>query len=355
MKLRVTIIALALLAAACTASADTPATVESSPTSAAVDATTTTTAVQPEDLQSIAEQAGRALVYVSDDNGIVSAVAGVGSDGDPLAADDAFFIGSGSKMITAVAVMQLVDQGLVGLDDLLEDYVEFEVATPITVRHLLQHQSGLGDSDAFYDTCDPAEVTAGLAALAASPFNQEPGLVATYSTNGFNMLSYVLSSATSMPTVDVFRQNIFEPLGMTSTFFTGAEEGPTLAMGQNSWDPDCEADQMDIGTGGGFASSAADLDTFMRAVFDGELLSEASLTEMTTVGSQVYGIDYGLGIGVLYPPDGEDQPVYGHWGSMGYDAGAVYDPAANRTIVAVVSRGDFTNAVWKTATWANSS
>jgi D-alanyl-D-alanine carboxypeptidase len=343
----------------------------SSPTSSLSTTTTAASAVESEssgaatsvptdnafrsaaELQSIADAAGRALIFVSDQHGTTTVVSGEGDNGEAIHPDDAFFLGSGSKMITAATILQLVDQGLVGLDDLLADYVDFEVATPITIRHLLQHQSGLGDDNSIYDTCDPDEVMEGLADLAVRPFNTEPGAGAAYSTNGFNMLSLVMSSATGQSAADVVRQNIFEPLGMTSTYFTGAEDGPPLVVGGESWDPDCEADRMDIGTGGGFASSAADLDTFMRALFEGDLLTEESLNEMTTADSQVFGIDYGLGLGVLYPPDGRDQPMYGHLGEFGWQAGALYDPQARRTISVLIPGQGFLGTVWAASNWAS--
>lgn len=108
---------------------------------------------------------------------------------------------------------------------------------------------------------------------------------------------------------------------------------------------------MDIGTGGGFASSARDLDIFMRALFEGDLLTDDSLNEMATVGSQVFGIDYGLGLGILYPPEGGDQPIYGHWGTFGWEAGAFYDPQPHRTIV-VLGR-HLLPIVWEAAAWAD--
>ncbi|MGI9623220.1 MAG: serine hydrolase [Acidimicrobiales bacterium] len=116
----------------------------------------------------MADGVRRALIHASDAQGQETVVSGEGTTGSQIGPDDPFFLGSGSKMITAAAVLQLVDQGLVGLDDLLADYVHFEVADPISIRHLLQHKSGLGDNDDLYDTCEPDEVLEGLAALAPS-------------------------------------------------------------------------------------------------------------------------------------------------------------------------------------------
>ncbi|MGI9586258.1 MAG: serine hydrolase domain-containing protein [Acidimicrobiia bacterium] len=343
-----------------TSSSSASTTIQSTTSTSSPAATTTTSAeVEPGSpgvagLQAIADEAGDALIYVSDADGTTTVVAGEGENDEAIQADDAFFIGSGSKMITAVAVLQLVDQGLVGLDDLLEEYVEFEVSTPITIRHLLQHKSGLGDDGFFYETCDPEEVMEGLAALAQRPYNLEPGGGASYSTNGFNMLSLVISSATGQATAEVFRENLFQPLEMTSTYFTGAEDGPPLVVGGGSWEPDCPAQHMDIGTGGGFASSAEDLDIFMRALFEGDLLTAESLKEMITIGSVVHGLDYGLGIGVLYPPTTPEQPMYGHWGQFGWEAGAMYDPENRRTVVALVRRG-FAPTVFESAAWASTN
>ena len=313
--------------------------------------TTSASARSQSGLQAIADAAGDALVFVSDEGGVSTAVSGQGDTGELIESDDAFFLGSTSKMITAATILRLVDRGLVGLDDLLADYVDFEVATPITIRHLLQHTSGLPDDFSIYETCDPDEVMDGLAALAIRPQNREPEQGAEYSTTGFNMLSLVMSAATGQSAADVVRENIFEPLAMTSTFFTGAEEGPQLVVGDEPWDPECAADHMDIGTGGGFASSAADLDIFVRALFEGNLLTEESLNEMMTVGSQVNGFDYGLGLGVLYPPENGDHPMYGHWGTFGWEAGVLYDPHAHRSVV-VLGR-TFLPTVWKAAAWAD--
>jgi D-alanyl-D-alanine carboxypeptidase len=375
-QLAVVTVILAVVVAGCDSAIETTQTTGAPPSAPTSSAATTMTAASATDspsgtattsvptetgfprtagLQSIADAAGNALIHVSDQHGTTTVVSGEGENGEAIQPDDAFFLGSGSKMITAAAILQLVDQGLVGLDDLLADYVDFDVATPITIRHLLQHKSGLWDDDSIYDTCDPDVVMEGIAALAQRPSNLEPGIGASYSTNGFNMLSLVMSSATGTTAADVFRQNIFEPLGMTSTFFTGAEEGPLLVVGEESWDPDCAADRMDIGTGGGFATSAADLDTFMRALFEGDLLTEESLNEMMTVDSQVFGFDYGLGLGVVYPPNGGDQPMYGHWGDFGWDAGALYDPEARRTVAVLVEGQGFSGAVWEAAIWANSN
>lgn len=373
-QVAVVVVLLGIIVAGCDSGSDPSQTTEaptSSPTTSVSTTTKAASALDPEssaattsvptdsafrstaDLQSIADAGGRALIFVSDQHGTTTVVSGEGDNGETIHPDDAFFLGSGSKMITAATILQLVDQGLVGLDDLLADYVDFEVATPITIRHLLQHKSGLSDNGSIYDTCDPDEVMDGLAALAARPFNREPGIGAEYSTDGFNMLSLVMSSATRQSAADVVRQNIFEPLGMTSTYFTGAEDGPPLVVGGESWDPDCTADRMDIGTGGGFASSATDLDTFMRALFEGDLLTEESLNEMTTADSQVFGIDYGLGLGVLYPPDGGDQAMYGHWGEFGWQAGALYDPQARRTISVLIPGQGFLGTVWAASNWAN--
>lgn len=184
------------------------------------------------DLQAIADAAGDALIFVSDDRGASTVVSGRGDTGAVIEPDDAFFLGSGSKMITAATILRLVDQGAVGLDDLLADYVDFEVATPITIRHLLQHTSGLPDDNSVYDSCDPDEVMDRLAAQAIRPYNMEPGRSAAYATNGFNMLSLVMSAATGQSAAEVVRTQIFEPLGMASTFFAGPEEGPQLVVGQ---------------------------------------------------------------------------------------------------------------------------
>ncbi len=186
---------------------------------------------------------GGAAVLVSE--GRVEA-RGVGSaDGErDVTADTPFVIGSASKSFTALAVMQLVDDGRVELDASVRDYVpEFERAqgqpvNDITVRQILQHTSGLDDlagGPLLGSAADgtPAEAIAELkdAELASSP-----GQTWRYANANYVLAGLVVERVSGLSYGDYVQRHIFTPLGMThSSASTEAVGSDVLAEGHRYW------------------------------------------------------------------------------------------------------------------------
>jgi len=275
---------------------------------------------------------------------------GVSVHGEPIETDSVFSLWSGTKMVAAVAILQLVDEGLVELDGLLADYVDFEVATPITIRHLLQHQSGLPNFWGADDVaCNGDELLRGLKDLAADP-NLQPGETTSYSSAGFSMLALVMSSVTGKDAALVMRDNLFGPLGMGSTYFAESETGQPAI---NADESDCPLHETTFGTGGDLRTSVSDLDVFMKGVFESGLLTEESLEQMLTFDAEVFGLDYGLGIAAVRAADDSDRVMYGHWGTTDSEAGVLYDPDHKRTISIYVGAKTFIPTAWNTADWAD--
>jgi len=158
--------------------------------------------------------------------------------GVPMAADSIFRIASMTKPVTSVAVMMLVQEGDIGLDDPVSDYLPaFEdlkvienfnaadktyttrpAATPMTVRHLLTHTSGLG-----YAFSNPT-----LAALVGSdpgasvtrfPLLHDPGARWTYGEST-RVLGSLVEEVSGQPLDEFMMERIFVPLGMSDTFYT---------------------------------------------------------------------------------------------------------------------------------------
>lgn len=183
------------------------------------------------------------------DGTVVEAAAGVrGLDNPaPMTPDTVFWIASFTKALTTAAVLQLVEAGRVGLDDLVSRWLPglaapklltgFDAAgapqladarTPITVRHLLAHTSGLG-----YDFCNAELARYGkatqptpAAASAGAPLVFEPGSAWTYGV-GLDWAGELVAAITGQ-TLDVYlAERVFGPLGMTETNFL-----PTAAQGE---------------------------------------------------------------------------------------------------------------------------
>ncbi|HEY6136717.1 MAG TPA: serine hydrolase domain-containing protein [Thermoanaerobaculia bacterium] len=138
-------------------------------------------------------------------------------------------IGSVSKVITAVAVMQLVERGQVSLDDPIQKYVpEFPVKPEgtITIRHLLTHTSGIrhyerGDFPGTPDNENtrPSTWIEGLKIFAGDPLQFAPGTRYLYSSYAVNLLQGVVERASGQPFEQYLAENIWRPAGMAATTF----------------------------------------------------------------------------------------------------------------------------------------
>ena len=144
--------------------------------------------------------------------------------------ESVFRIASISKPITAMAVMQLVERGLVSLDDPIQRYVPSFPRKPqgeIRLRHLLTHTSGIrhyrGNEFTlaeFYPTARARHRRLQGRPAASS----RPASSTLYSTYGYNLLAGVVEAVTGRSFDDYLRSTIFAPAGMTSTFLERPQE-----------------------------------------------------------------------------------------------------------------------------------
>jgi CubicO group peptidase (beta-lactamase class C family) len=143
--------------------------------------------------------------------------------------DTVYMWGSMTKMMTATAVMQLVDQGLVDLDAPVSDYLDyFPAEYGITVRQLLDHSSGLGEPTGFLiralnldgePLTDPDRVAREYLEGFSGPMF-EPGSAAFYSNPNFVLLGQIVAEASGQPFVEYVKEHILMPLGMENTDFS---------------------------------------------------------------------------------------------------------------------------------------
>ncbi|MFG2062714.1 serine hydrolase domain-containing protein [Micromonospora sp. NPDC048871] len=247
-------------------------------------------------------------------------------------------IGSITKTFVATTVLQLVDEGRLGLDDpigkWLPDTVPGERGDQVTVRMLLNHTSGIGNyTNAMIDsyaslnrmqvtTYPPADLVAiGL----AMPPTGEPGARFSYSNTNYVLAGLLIEAVTGNDAPAEVQRRILRPLKLTGTSFPGTD--PTI-RGPHSgayFAPfgvrDLSEFNMSWGwTAGEMISTMADLNTFFRALLDGDLLSPATLKQMLDGVPMLPELPeagtYGLGIYSLPTPCGEfwghDGAVFGH-------------------------------------------
>ena len=264
----------------------------------------------------------------------------------PMRTDSLFWIASQSKPITATAVMMLVDEGKVRLDDPVEKYLpEFKgqmvIAEkdkdrvllkkprhPITVRNVLSHTSGLPFASPIEaPTLDLFPLACRVRSYAMLSLDFEPDSKNQYANAGINTAGRIVEVVSGMPFEKFLDERLFKPLGMRDTTFwpsgkqlqrlaksykpakTGLEECPIAQLKCPLDDP-----QRQPMPAGGLFSTAADLSRFYRMLansgtFGGtRVLSEQAVREMER--PQPGNPHYGLGIGT-------DGNRIGHGGSYG--------------------------------------
>lgn len=193
-----------------------------------------------------------AVMLVADKNAI-RAIEAVGwadvAMKKPMRPDTLFWIASQSKPITAAAVMILVDEGKLKVDDPVENYLpEFKgqmvvvektpdhvllrkPSRPITIRDVLCHTSGLPFKSALEEpTLDRLPLSARVRSYAMTPLDFEPGRKYNYSNAGINTAARVVEVVSGMPFEKFLDQRLFEPLGMQdTTFWPSAEQANRIA------------------------------------------------------------------------------------------------------------------------------
>ena len=259
----------------------------------------------------------------------------------PVRAETVFRIASISKPITATAVMQLVERGLVSIDDPIQRYVPGFPRKPqgeIRLRHLLTHTSGIrhyrGDEfglNDYYPSLDRA-----MAVFKDDPLEFAPGERYLYSTYGYNLLASVVEAASGKSFDDYLRANIFTPAGMTSTFLERPQEVVRHRARQYVRGPApftwLNAPYVDLSVkwaGGGIISTASDLLRFDLALNAGRLLRPDTQDRMYTSARLNSGAMTGYGLGWMVSQEGGRLTVAHSGGAMGGTTYLLRDPKAH--------------------------
>lgn len=276
-----------------------------------------------------------------------------------------FNLGSIDKQFTMVAIMRLVEAGLIDLDatvaTYLPDWSNRDVADNVTVRQLLTHTSGMGFywTETLFKEIGRFRTLQDYAALFADePLAFRPGEEWAYSNNGYIMLGLIIEAVTGDGYHDHIAEVILDPLGMAQTgAFAIDEVTPNLAAGYtrlrladllNDYDPGAEVQNeawyanyfthtaRGASAGGGY-STLQDLFKFVRALHGGELVSSETYELITApfnidlVGDEARFF-YGYGFQIWAP--GAAGERRGHsGGGLGNGAMSLYYPAYDLTAI----------------------
>jgi CubicO group peptidase (beta-lactamase class C family) len=205
----------------------------------------------------------------------------------PVTTNTVFRIDSISKQFLATAIMMLVEEGKISLDDPVSKYLD---GTPkrwqaITIRHLLTHTSGIPD---FNNENIPVKEGPedfdhrALNALAKRHLHFAPGDEYRYSNSNYHLLGMIIQKITGGIYDDFLRERIFKPLGMSQTTISHeGERYPGLASGYR-WENGLHQTGPPTGitAGGSILSTISDMAKWDAALYPERLLKESSLQQM---------------------------------------------------------------------------
>ena len=302
-------------------------------------------------LEQMAAGGGMAATVMTD-AGTWSGAAGKADGVQDVEAESQFGIGSVTKSVIAAQVMQMVEAGELSLDDLASDHLAADFVfntNGATIRQLLDMRSGIPD---WYGDEMEAEVathrdrvwtTAEVLGL-VDPARRPAGGASEYADTNYNLLGLVIEHVRQRPLVDVLRNGVLRVAG-TERLVYQPDEAPTdpmaMPLGESrdalekggGYLPSL-SDASSAGPAGSIASDSISLARWWQAFCAGEIVSVASLTEMSTF---VGGLDgYGFGLFNVADPWGVG---FGHTGgNFGYSSWAGCMPGDGSVVVILANR-----------------
>lgn len=168
---------------------------------------------------------GMAVAITQGDEVIYLEGFGSAGRGRPVTPQTPFFIGSVSKSFTALAVMQLVDQGLIALDAPVQVYIPWfttadnALSSQITIRHLLNQTSGMADSSLrMYNISEHITLEETVRYLSRAELTAIPGTTFNYFNPNYNVLAQVIEEVTGVDFATYLKTNVIAPLDMNNSF-----------------------------------------------------------------------------------------------------------------------------------------
>lgn len=274
--------------------------------------------------------------------------------GVPNTVDTRFGIASGCKGFTALAVVSLIEQGLLSLSTTAREVLGDDlplIDDAVTVEHLLAHRSGIGDyfdEDVITDISEYVlpvpvqcllDVEQYLAVLDGFPQKFPPGDRFSYCNAGFVVLALIAERVSGVPYHDLVRERVCEPAGLADTDFLRSDSlGERMAVGYLKVDGEWRTNVFHLpirgGGDGGIYTTAGDVSALWQAFFAGRIVSPEWVAEMVRPRSDVPGESMRYGLGFWLHRSSSAVLLLG--GDAGVSFKSVHEPdsGATRTVIA---------------------
>ncbi|MBO9729391.1 MAG: serine hydrolase [Chitinophaga sp.] len=196
-----------------------------------------------------------------------------------------FRIGSMSKQFTAMLIMQLAEQGRIGMQDAVRKYLPEYVNGGVTIAQLLTHQGGIPNytdnmeyvQQIFSRTYSPDSL---VQRFCSDSLDFEPGTAFSYSNSGYVVLADVIEKVTGQKFGDLLARRIFLPAGMKHSVFGSTVPNDTIAIGYINGDPELSYPLENVVGAGGITSCVEDLLAWHDALSTHTLLSPYWMNEL---------------------------------------------------------------------------
>jgi CubicO group peptidase (beta-lactamase class C family) len=272
--------------------------------------------------------------------------------------DTQFAIASGTKGLTALTVVSLIEDGRLELSTTARSVLGRDlplIDDDVTVEHLLSHRSGIGDYlDEEVDVDlneylmsvpvhELATTEQYLAVLDGHPRKFAPGERFAYCNGGYVVLALIAERASGVPFHELVRQRVCKPAGMADTAFLRSDELPArAALGYLEIDGAWRTNVFHLpvrGTGdGGIYSTAADISSLWRALFAGRIVSTDWVSEMVRPRSHVPSESKRYGLGFWLHASTDTVMLEGC--DAGVSFRTVHDPGVSRTHTVISNTTD---------------
>jgi D-alanyl-D-alanine carboxypeptidase len=270
----------------------------------------------------------------------------------PMTHDHRLYIGSITKLYTAVLVMDQVDKGIISLDDTLDKWVDLPYADTVAVRMVLNHTSGIPsytEGTWFLVRCfglpqknwQSDEL---IRVVSRKPLEFEPGSRYKYSNSNYLLLGVVFETATGKSYEMLLQENITRQQGFENTSFlaqtcdaaiASAYDDTLLHLGTRNLTGFRRSMESGAFSAGGILSTSEDVALFAHRLFTGQIVTGSTLDQVTTfieAPDEDIPLQTGCGLGVRHlTVDGES--LFGHTGSIpGYSGVVMHNPEKHYTI-----------------------
>ena len=268
----------------------------------------------------------------------------------PMQVDNVFWVASIGKQFTAVAILQLMEQGKLNLQDEITKFIpDYPTqGNKISIEHLLTHSSGIHNFSGMKDPekklaldCTPNEVIDFFKNL---PMRFTPGTKWEYSNSGYFLLGYIIEQITGRPYSVYLEDNFFKPLGMTNSLYANdiriiKNRVGAYSQGEHGFENSKPRNITHVYSAGAIQSTVEDLFKWHQAVHSNKLVKKESLDKAFTRYKLSDGkeTDYGYGwrLGYVY-----ESPSIWHGGAIeGFGTTEMYLPKED-VFVAVFSNCD---------------